>query len=69
VTRLQAGGPIFDSRQGQRKDFFLFTNASTTTVGPTQLPIQCVLGDLSVEVKRAECEAVYSVSSSEVNDA
>jgi hypothetical protein len=43
---------------------FLFTTASRTALGPTQPPIQWVLGALSLEVKRPGREADHSPPSS-----
>jgi hypothetical protein len=43
---------------------FLFTTASRTTLGPTQLPIQWVPEDLSLGVKRLGREADHSPPSS-----
>jgi hypothetical protein len=51
----------FESRQGL--GIFLVT-ASRPALGPTQSPIQWVLGALSLKVKRPECEADHSSSSS-----
>jgi hypothetical protein len=48
----------FDSRRGL--GIFLFTTASRTAVGPTQLPIQWVPGALSLGVKRPGREADHS---------
>jgi hypothetical protein len=45
VTRLRAGQPGFDSRQGQ--DIFLLATASGPTLGPTQPPIERVSAVLS----------------------
>jgi hypothetical protein len=60
------GWPIgvlgFDSRWGL--GIFLFTTVSRTALGPTQPPIQWVLGALSLEVKRLESEADHSPPSS-----
>jgi hypothetical protein len=44
---LRAGGPEFDSRHGQ--EFCLFILASRMVLGPTQPPVQLVLGPLSQE--------------------
>jgi hypothetical protein len=52
----------FDSRRGL--GIFLFTIASRTALGPTQPPIQCVPGALSLGVKRLRCEADHSPPSS-----
>jgi hypothetical protein len=58
----------FDSRQGL--GIFLFTTASKTALGPTQPPIQLVLGALSLGVKRLGREANHSPpSSAEVKNA
>jgi hypothetical protein len=62
VTRLQAGRPRFDSRQGLSENFFHAT-ASGPALGPTQPPIQWVPGALSLEVKPAR-EADHSPPSS-----
>jgi hypothetical protein len=43
---------------------FLFTTAFRTALGPTQPPIQWVLGALSLGVKRPEREADHSPPSS-----
>jgi hypothetical protein len=43
---------------------FLFTTASRTALGPTQPPVQCVPGALSVGVKWPGCEADHSPPSS-----
>jgi hypothetical protein len=43
---------------------FLFTTASRTALGPTQPPIQCVPGALSLGVKRSLREADHSPPSS-----
>jgi hypothetical protein len=49
---------------------FLFTTASRPALGPTQPPIQWVLGALPLEVKRSGCEADHSPpSSAEVKNA
>jgi hypothetical protein len=50
----------FESRQGL--GIFLLTTASRLAPEPTQPPIQCVLGVLSVEIKRPgrEVELVWS---------
>jgi hypothetical protein len=45
----------FDSRRGL--GIFVFTTASRTALGPTQTPIQCVLGTLSLGIKRPGREA------------
>jgi hypothetical protein len=52
----------FDSRRGL--GIFLFTTASRTALGPTELPIQWVPGALSLEVKRPGREADHSPPSS-----
>jgi hypothetical protein len=44
--------------------FNFFTTASRTVLGPTQLPIQWVPGDLSLGVKQLGCEADHSPPSS-----
>jgi hypothetical protein len=51
-----------DSRRGL--GIFLFTTASRTALGHTQLPIQWVTGTLSLGVKRARREADHSPPSS-----
>jgi hypothetical protein len=45
-------------------EFFLFTTASRTALGPTQPPIQWVSGALSLGVKRPGREADHSPPSS-----
>jgi len=45
----------FDSHQGL--GIFLFTTMSRMALGPTKPPIQCVLGALSLGVKRPGREA------------
>jgi hypothetical protein len=52
----------FDSWQGL--GIFLFTTVSRTALGPTQPPIQWVLGALSLGVKRPGREADLSPPSS-----
>jgi len=52
----------FDSRRGL--GIFLFTTASRTIMGPTQLPIQWVPGALPLGIKRPGREADHSPSSS-----
>jgi hypothetical protein len=52
----------FYSRRGL--GIFLFTTASKTAMGPTQLPIQLVQVALSLGVKRPESEADHSPPSS-----
>jgi hypothetical protein len=49
-TRLHAGRPWFDFRQGQR--FFLLATASRPALAPNRLSIQWVPGALSPVVKR-----------------
>jgi hypothetical protein len=48
----------------QELGIFLFTTMSRMALGPTQSPIQCVLGALSVGVKRPGREADHSPPSS-----
>jgi hypothetical protein len=48
----------FDSRWGL--EIFLFTTATRSALGPTQPPIQWVLGALSLGVKRPGREADHS---------
>jgi hypothetical protein len=48
----------FDSRRGL--EFFLFTTASRTALGPTQPPIQWAPGALFLGVKRSGREANHS---------
>jgi hypothetical protein len=58
----------FESRQGL--GVFLFTTASSTALGPTQPPIQCVPGALSLGVKQPARKADHSpASSAEVKNA
>jgi len=40
VTRLRAGRPGFDARQGNKVIFFLFGALSTPALGPTEPSIQ-----------------------------
>jgi hypothetical protein len=53
---------VFDSRWGLR--IFLLTTKSRTALGPTQPPIQWVLGALSLGVKWPGREADHSPPSS-----
>jgi hypothetical protein len=48
----------FDSQRGL--GIFLFTTASRTALGPTQPPIQCIPGALSLGIKRPGREADHS---------
>jgi len=50
---------LYESRQ--ELGIFLFTTASRQALGPTHTPIQCVLGALTMEVKRSEREAEPSI--------
>jgi hypothetical protein len=50
MTRQLAERPEFDSRQGQ---IFFSATASRRALGPTQPPIQWVLGAVSLGVKIA----------------
>jgi hypothetical protein len=59
---LDDRGSRVDSRRGL--GIFLFTTASRTALGPTQSPIQWVLGALSLGVKRLGSEADHSPPSS-----
>jgi hypothetical protein len=52
----------FDYRRGL--GVFLFTTASRTALGPTQLPIQSILGVLYLGIKRPRSEADHSSPSS-----
>jgi hypothetical protein len=52
----------FDSQWGL--GIFLFNTVSRTALGPTQPPVQWVLGVLSLGVKQAEREADHSPPSS-----
>jgi hypothetical protein len=47
-----------------RGKIFLFSTSSRPVLGPTQPPIQWVLGALSLGVKRLGCEADHSVPTS-----
>jgi hypothetical protein len=68
TTRLPAGRSEFNSRQ--RLGIFLFANASTPALGPTQPPIQWVPVVLSLGVKRPGHESGHSLpSSAEVKNA
>jgi hypothetical protein len=54
----------------QRLGIFLFTIMSRLALGPTQPPIQCIPGALSLGVKWLGCEADHSPpSSAEVKNA
>jgi hypothetical protein len=53
---------LTDSRRGL--GIFFFTTAFRTALGPTQPPIQCVSGALSLRVKRLGREADHSPPSS-----
>jgi hypothetical protein len=68
ATGWATGVLRFVSRRGL--GIFLFTTASRTALGPTQLPIQWVPGVLCREVKRPGSEADHSSpSSAEVKNA
>jgi len=67
VTRLRAGWPEFESRQG--KGYFLFATASRLVLGPTKSLIQRVPGALSPGVERPGHEADHSPTSVEVKNA
>jgi hypothetical protein len=62
VITVTIGVLGIDSRRGL--GIFLFTAASRTALGLTQPPIQCILGALSLGVKRPENEADHSPPSS-----
>jgi hypothetical protein len=64
ATRLRAGRSVlgFDSRRGL--GIFLFTTASRPALGPTQPPVQWVLGAFSLGVDRPGCEADHPPPSS-----
>jgi hypothetical protein len=62
ATRLHVGRPGFDSLQG--KEIFLYSTVSRSVLGPTQLPIRCVLGAISPGVKRPGREVDQSPPSS-----
>jgi hypothetical protein len=62
LTGWTIGVLVFDSRQGQ--EMLLFTIASRTALGPTQLLIQWVPGAVSLGVKRPDREADHSPPSS-----
>jgi hypothetical protein len=51
MTRLRAGHPGLDSRQGRRRDFFFVATASNPAQGHTHGPFQCVPEALSPGVK------------------
>jgi len=59
----------FESRQGL--GIFLFITASRTALGPTQPPMQCATGALSLAVKRLgrEADHVYLVARSRIRGA
>jgi hypothetical protein len=58
ATRLRAGRPGFDSRQGQ--EIFLYFTSSRPALGLTQPPVQWVPGALSPGVTRPGREADHS---------
>jgi hypothetical protein len=61
---------IGGSSPGRGWEFFFFTTASRTALGPTQPPIQWVPGALPLRVKRSGHEAdVSPPSSAEVKNA
>jgi hypothetical protein len=62
ATGWMIGVLEFDSRRGL--GIFLFTTASRTALEPTQPPMQCVQGALSLGVKRPGREADHSPPSS-----
>jgi hypothetical protein len=67
VTRLRAGRPGFDSRQGQ--GIFLFAATNIPPVGPAQPPFQSILAAISRGVKLPGREADHSPPSiTEVKD-
>jgi hypothetical protein len=67
VTRLWAGRPGIDSRQGLA--VFLFITMSIPAPGPTQLPIQWVPEVIFSGVKRPRRETLHPpLSTSEVNN-
>jgi len=59
VTRLQAGRPGFDFRQGRGREFFVSTTTYRSALGLTLPPTQWVPG-----VKRPGREADHSLPSS-----
>jgi hypothetical protein len=59
ATRLWAEWPRFNSWQGLR--ILLLVTASRLALGPTKLPIQCVLQVLSLGVKRPKHDADHSL--------
>jgi hypothetical protein len=66
IKGLQAGRSGVWVLQGL--GILLFTTASRMALGPTQPPIQWVLGALSLGVKRPGREAVHTPSSAEVKN-
>jgi len=68
MTRLRAGRPRFNPRQGQ--GMFLLVTASRPALEPTQYPIKWEPGVVSLEVKRSVSEVDHSpASSAEVKNA
>jgi len=61
VTELWAGRLGFGSQQGL--GYFLLTTLSRPSLGPTQPPVQWVLGALSPGVKWQGCEVEVDYSS------
>jgi hypothetical protein len=58
TSRLQAGQPGFDSRQGKIR---LFSITSMPALGRTQPPVQCVPGALLFRVKLQGHEADHRI--------
>jgi hypothetical protein len=51
-----------------RQDIFFFSKACGPALGPTQPPVQCILGALSPGVKQLTHEAYHSSSSAKVKN-
>jgi hypothetical protein len=69
VTRLRAMRPGIDSRQEGETTLLSLPPRPDRLWGPPKLPIQCVLGALSPEIKRPGCEADhFPESSAEINN-
>jgi hypothetical protein len=72
IFRLEIGHDCVVSgfNSWQRLGMFLFTTMSRLALGPTQPPIQWVLGTLTLGVKWLVCEAVHlPLSSAEIKNA
>jgi hypothetical protein len=59
-TRLWAGRLEFNSRQGKRRDIFIFATACRPALRPTEPHIQLLTGALTPGVKGAGRETEHS---------